>query len=316
MPTLPPIVLSDAVQRRARSMGEQGEAWLHDLRDLLARLANDWGLDIGESLPGGSAGFVAFVTLESGTRAVLKVPIYGQDPKRAASRVLQAANGAGYVGVLRYDPASDAMLMERLGPSLESLRLPIDEQIRHICRTLEIAWRTPIDGVFPDGAEKARDLSECIRRLWQELDAPCSRRVIDQALRFAELRCRAHDPATAVLAHADAHSSNTLLVPDSRPTAFKLVDPEGLFIERAYDLAIPMRDWGAELLAGDPVALGKRRCRLLAALTGVDEQPIWEWGFVERVSTGLLLKSFGFDDEAREYLTVAEAFAHEGSDPS
>jgi hypothetical protein len=34
--------------------------------------------------------------------------------------------------------------------------------------------------------------------------------------------------------------------------------PDGLCIERAYDLGIPMREWGAELLAGDPVALGQR----------------------------------------------------------
>jgi hypothetical protein len=38
----------------------------------------------------------------------------------AASRVLLAAKGERYVKALRYDTATDAMLMERLGPRLES----------------------------------------------------------------------------------------------------------------------------------------------------------------------------------------------------
>ena len=290
-------------------MGESGAAWLRDLPDLLDRLASEWQLEIGATLDGGSAGYVGFVTLHTGESAVLKLPICGQDPARAASRVLLAASGEGYVNVLRHDATSDAMLMERLGPRLESLGLTIEDQIRHICRTLQIAWRAPVQpGEFPNGADKARDLAEFIRKLWRDLDEPCSLGVIETALEFAERRGAAYDPADAVLAHADAHASNTLLVPGSQPMSFKLVDPEGLFIERAYDLAIPMRDWGAELLAGDPLSLGKRRCRLLAELTGVDAQPIWEWGFIERVSTGLLLKSFGFDGEAAEYLSVAEAW--------
>jgi hypothetical protein len=82
--------------------------------------ASEWELDVGETADGGSAGYVGFVTLSSGEPAVLKVPIYGQDPSRAASRVLLAAKGEGYVKALRYDTATDAMLMERLGPRLES----------------------------------------------------------------------------------------------------------------------------------------------------------------------------------------------------
>lgn len=63
-------------------------------------------------------------------------------------------------------------------------------------------------------------------------------------------------------------------MPGDGPRRFKFVDPDGLFIEHAYDLGIPMREWGAELLAGDPLVLGRRRCRLLARLTGVAPEPI------------------------------------------
>jgi len=69
-----------------------------------------------------------------------------------------------------------------------------------------------------------------------------------------------------------------------------------------------MREWGPELLAGDPLALGRRRCELLAELTGVAPEPIWQWGFIERTSSGLLLREPGLDDPAREFLSIAEAW--------
>jgi streptomycin 6-kinase len=98
-------------------------------------------------------------------------------------------------------------------------------------------------------------------------------------------------------------------VPGSGPRRFKFVDPDGLFIERAYDLGISLREWGSELLAGDPLVLGRRRCHQLARLTGVEPEPIWQWGFIERVSNGLLLKQKGLDKLASESLTVADAWA-------
>jgi streptomycin 6-kinase len=79
------------------------------------------------------------------------------------------------------------------------------------------------------------------------------------ALSFAEVRRRAFDPETALLTHGDPHACNTLAVPGGGARRFKFVDPGGLFIERAYDLGILLREWGAELLAGDPVVLGRRR---------------------------------------------------------
>ena len=66
---------------------------------------------------------------------------------------------------------------------------------------------------------------------------------------------------------------------------------------------------GAERLAGDALELGRRRCALLSRLTGVEPDAIWEWGFVERVSTGLLLLQVGLEPLGREFLAVAEAWA-------
>lgn len=37
------------------------------------------------------------------------------------------------------------------------------------------------------------------------------------------------------------------------------------------------------------------------------EKAIWDWGFLERVSTGLYAMSFGAEDLARPFLESAEA---------
>jgi hypothetical protein len=37
-----------------------------------------------------------------------------------------------------------------------------------------------------------------------------------------------------------------------------------------------MREWGTDLLAGDPVTRGRRRCHRLAALSGETPEAIWE----------------------------------------
>jgi streptomycin 6-kinase len=111
-----------------------------------------------------------------------------------------------------------------------------------------------------------------------------------------------------VLAHGDPHPGNALQVPGGGPRRFKFVDPDGLLIERAYDLGVLMREWTPELLAGDPYALGMWRCRRLAELTGVDAEAIWQWGFMEITSSGLLCTRLGWED-GREMLAAAEAWA-------
>jgi hypothetical protein len=85
------------------------------------------------------------------------------------------------------------------------------------------------------------------------------------------------DPARSVLVHGDAYEWNTLRAPSSA-TGFKFVDPDGAFTERAFDLAIPMREWGNVIPQGDLVQRGRRRCDYLTKLTGIAPQPIWGVG--------------------------------------
>ena len=65
---VPPLV-----RERAASNGVAGQRWLDDLPELVAALADKWGLELGRSFPGGTAAFVAAATDRSGRACVLKV---------------------------------------------------------------------------------------------------------------------------------------------------------------------------------------------------------------------------------------------------
>lgn len=302
----------DAVQDKAQALGPAGRRWLRELPDLIDTLERAWDLTVGVALPGGSAAYVAAATTAEGAPAVLKLHLPGYDDVASEIRVLRIANGRGYVRLLRSDEARGALLLERLGPRLSRLGLPIRGQLEIICATLEQAWiQAPEAADFPSGAEKAQWLGDFIVELWQALDRPCSEAVIDLALTFSRIREAAFEPARAVLVHGDAHGANTLAplaAGASTTVGFKLVDPDGLFAERDYDLGILMRGWSAELLAGDALRLGQARCAYLSRLTGEDPEAIWQWGFIERVSTGLFLMQTGRACEGRDTLRVAEAW--------
>jgi len=206
-----------------------------------------------------------------------------------------------------------AMLLEALGPALDRVNLPPVRQLEVICRLLATAWMVPpaASGRMAVPRDKATGLDGLVRRLWDELDEPCSPRVLEQALVFARRRADAFDPARTVQLHGDAATANALRVTSARPgaeTGFVFVDPDGFLGDPAYDLGVALRDWGPELLASDdPSGLARHYCRLLAANSGVDEQEIWEWGFLERVSTGLYALAMGAGELSRPFFETAEA---------
>jgi streptomycin 6-kinase len=134
--------------------------------------------------------------------------------------------------------------------------------------------------------------------MWEELDRPCSERAVEHALECARRRRDAHRDETAVLVHGDVHQWNALEAEDG----FKLVDPDGLRAEAEYDLGIIMRE---DPLEGDL----RERARWLAHRTSLDEEAIWEWGVIERVSTGLLGTRVGLQPIARNMLAAADQLA-------
>lgn len=298
--SLPPLVVS-----RAKSAGAAGERWLERLDDMVSELEGMWDITVGRALSGGTHALVAYADGRDGGKYVLKADMpaeHGGDFEGGV-RVMEAAGGRGYARLYAYDPERRACLMERLGEPLSGLGYPVFEQLRIICSALEQAWEIPAEAA---GAEKGSTdwFREFIPEAWEKLGRPCPHRVIERVYACLEARDRAIDPAGFVLLHGDAHAGNTLRDGDG----FKLIDPDGIFYEKAYDLGVLMREWPEEY-EEEPLEKGRQRCRHLCRLTGVPEKGIWEWGFVQTVSTGLLAVQTGQEEAGWRMLRAAEAWA-------
>lgn len=308
-----PIDVPTIVRGKAALLGAAGDRWLADLPDVLAALRQQWSITVVEPLTGGTAAYVARVHTADGGDAVLKVGLPGEYFDTEA-RTLAAASGHGYARLLAHDRDRNAVLLESLGTSLQDLDPPPEQAIDVLCAVLRQAWqvpRTEAPAVTP-GTERAVGLGRLVERLWTKLDGPCPQRVVATALRFAERRASAFDVDRCVVVHGDPHPGNALRVTTPRVGAesgFVFVDPDGVLADPAYDLGVILRGWCPQLLAGDAVALARRYCRLMADRTGIDATAIWEWGFLERVSTGLYILECGAEDLARPFLATAELLA-------
>jgi streptomycin 6-kinase len=292
---IPPAVRNKAIAHGA-------SLWLKELPDLVSSLEEDWLITVGDPFSDATEAFVAEATLNDGTSAVLKLMV--PRPGSAARNeilALRLAKGEGCVSLLRDDASRGALLLPRLGRSLHVLGLPIQQRHEILCSTVERVWRPAPGCGLPNGAEKGRWLVDYVKKTWNELSHPCSERAVDYAVACGERRIRAHDDERAVLVHGDVHEWNALEAGD----VFKLVDPDGLLAEAEYDMGILMREDPVELLEGDP----HDRARWLALRSGLDATAIWEWGVVERVSTGLLCTAIDLQPVGRQMLAVADHVA-------
>ena len=320
---------------RNKALAAGAERWLDDLPGLIASLERDWRITVGRPFPDATEAFVAEAvpsaedgpsaetgllrrwafcgrdgpSAETGPSAkavpssVLKlmIPRPG-DHARNEITVLRLAGGDGCARLLRADEARGALLLERLGRPLEQLGLPLARRHEILCATAARVWRQAPGCGLPTGADKGRWLTDFITATWLELDRPCSERAVEYALACAARRVAAHDDERAVLVHGDVHQWNVLEAGADVKLGFKLVDPDGLLAEAEYDLGVVMREDPVELRHGDP----GERARWLARRCGLDATAIWEWGVVERVSTGLLCTSIGLQPVGREMLATAD----------
>jgi streptomycin 6-kinase len=294
------IEVPAVVRNKAHAVG--AGRWLNQLPELVASLEHDWGITVGRPYRDATEAFVAEATGDDGTPVVLKLLIpRAVDVVANEIIVLRIANGDGCVRLLREDAARGAMLLERLGRSMHELALPFHQRLAVLCSAAARIWRPAPGCGLPTGADKGRRLIEFITTTWEDLDRPCSERAVDYARDCAERRIAAHDDQRALLVHGDVHQWNAV----QAERGFTLVDPDGLLAEAEYDLGILMREDPLELLDGDPYG----RARWLAARTGLEVTAIWEWGCVERVSTGLLLTKIDLQPVGAQMLAAADHVA-------
>ncbi|SDD46900.1 streptomycin 6-kinase [Auraticoccus monumenti] len=290
-------------------MGPDGQRWLDDLPRLVGELEQAWGLDVeGRGLPGGSASWVGRARDADGRPRVLKIGMPGHDLDDEA-RVLGLAAGRGLVGLRAHDPGRNALLLDELGPSLEAAVLPVEEKLEHLAAALTLVWEIPASALTPPGPgeDKASTLTRLVLDTDTRLGHPTPPAVLDLALEYAARRVAAHDPDRCVVVHGDPHPANALSTapaPGDDGLAYRLVDPDGFLADPAYDLGVVLREWTGRL-GERPRERLEGWCTLLADRCRLDAQVVWEWAYLERVSTGLHVLDFGAERMGRRFLDSA-----------
>jgi len=288
------LEVPEVVRNKAITSG--ASAWLDGLPSLVVALEADWGITVGAPYPNPTEAYVAAAELDDGTPAVLKLCIpRALDAARPEIATLRLAGGDGCVALLRDDVPRGALLLERLGPMLGDLRLPLAEANEILVATVERVWRPAADAGLKTGAEKARWLTDFVTSTWETTGRPCSSAAVDHALACAASREAAYDDERAVLVHGDVHQGNALQAGDG----WKLVDPDGLRAEPEYDLGVLLRE------DPDTPDVLWARCAWLAERTGLDATAIWEWGVV----TGLVCEQISLQPIGRQMLQAADQIA-------
>ena len=231
----------------------RGTAWVDGLPALLADLESAWDVRIERrSLPGGSSSLVAAATTASGEPRAVKIAIAGEDLAQEA-RVLAAAEGRGYALLHAYDRERQAILMERLGTSLEQSPRPVEDAVDLLVATLRRGWRTPLDvaPAPPPGRDRASARLEALLRPdTGAAPSEATPAILARAAEYARRRAAAYDPDACVVAHGDPHPANLLRVraPHPAPGRVGAGRPRG----------VPRRT--RPPTSGSPCATGPRAC--------------------------------------------------------
>jgi streptomycin 6-kinase len=258
-------MISPNARTRAEHLGDEARQRLADLDELIAAIEQQWHLTLGEPFLNANEGIVARARTADGGEAVLKLmaPMPWEDDQIG---VLERAAGRGYARAIAVDRDKNAILLEALGKPLGDMGWSTERVMTTLVATLRQAWTValPTTCDIKTGVQKAQERHWLVDQLWGKLERPCPAEVVSLAKRYCDRRAAAFDGDHAVYAHGDPHAGNALQVPKPRPGAdsgFAFVDPDGLFIEPAYDLGAIMSGGEDGLKAGAIRALARHGAR-------------------------------------------------------
>jgi streptomycin 6-kinase len=243
--------------------------WMASLPGLAERFLNEWDLRTDGELMHGFAGLVLPVTQADGTPAVLKMSIV-EEQTRGEADALQIWNGDGAVRLLRHDPDTWVMLLERLDNGRDLRSMPDGEAaLRIICGLLRrLHAYAPPDGL-PTLAEVAAQLIADTPARAAEAGPEHGRRMRRWADATAEV---ATEPGDRLL-HWDLHYENTLA---ATREPWLAIDPKPLAGDAGFDLWPALWNRWHEAEA-DPDRVVRRRLDVMVDELGLEHDRAIAW---------------------------------------
>jgi streptomycin 6-kinase len=252
------------------------DEWRQQVPDLLARIAEDWDLQVGEPYSGGWAGHAARVRTSDGKSAALKL-IWPHRESEYEAEALELWDGDGAVRLLRRNTEGTALLLERCEPGAFLSTLELDAALDVYVALLPRLWKTA-GAPFHALAEESLLWLESLPREWEQAGRPFERALVEAALEAIDEL--APTQGEQVLLHQDLHALNVL---SAEREPWLAIDPKPLVGEREFGIAPVVR--GAELRHGRAEVL-HRLARLTAEL-GLDPDRARGWCVAQTVAWGV-----------------------------
>jgi streptomycin 6-kinase len=290
-------------------LGEAGRAWLAALPDLVADRLERWRLRPDGAACCGAVALVLPVRCEDDTPAALKLQLV-DDETVGEPRALEAWDGNGAVRLLRHDPGSGSMLLERLdasrslanlGDDLAALRI-LSEILARLCAV-----------AAPAGMRRLADIAAAMldrvpHALATVSDPPLRHLVATCAGAVEELV--AESGSADRLLHWDLHYDNVLAsYASAQREPWLAIDPKPLAGDPGFELLPALHNrWDDIAATADVPRAIRRRFDLMTEVLGIDRQRAIGWT-LGRVLQDLLWQIEHGDATPHSFADVAIAQA-------
>lgn len=291
-----PISIPPALARNAtEAWHDEGTQWLADLPRLLASVAADWELDLGEPFAL-SYHWVCRARLPDGGQAVLKLGPPGPGHLTREVTALGTFDGRGAVRLLAHDEARGALLLERATPGTPATTLVGDRDEEATAAAITLMHRLnvapPAGCALPDLARQRGSFTGYLRD--HPGDGPMPRHLVERAARLFDELC-ASAPRSAVL-HGDLHHDNILR---ATREPWLAIDPHGLVGDPGYETGALLYNPAPERREDSLLALVPARIEQLADGLGAPIERVVAWGFVKAVLSDVWTAKDGATPDSR-----------------
>jgi streptomycin 6-kinase len=226
METLAAADAAALLRNRTSSNGKAGAGWVRDLPRLITQAAKRWGLSLQPHYADLSYNYVAPVTRQDGTPAVLKLCFPDEDVRHEAAALHHFA-GDSSVRLLESDLETGALLLERLEPGSDIRTLNDDvAEVATTAAVMRDLWRPPpAEHAFPTIADWIEEMARTAEKwggkhAWLASAVDLGRELVS------------HPQSAPVLLHGDLHHYNVL----QSLRGWLCIDPHGVIGEPAWEV--------------------------------------------------------------------------------
>lgn len=263
----------------------EGTAWIVRLPETLKEICDRWHLIPLPAYPDLSYHYVAPVSCEDGSSAVLKIGV-PHDELKLQIEALSLYEGRGMARLLKSDAEAGAMLLERLEPGVTLWSLCNEENDAALTETAALVMRrnrfsAPPTSSLPTVEKWMQELTR-LRGFYGGGTGPFPLSLVEKAEYHVRELLKSAPPS--VLLHGDLHHGNLLSATRNGVESWLAIDPHGVIGDPAFEPATFLHNPLPLLLSySDPRRALQTRLDIFSDVLEIERERIQGWGIAHAV---------------------------------